>query len=77
MSNLFKQNEDLLLKIDSLVGEGKTDELIELGESLLKDSHPSLKMSYYIYRHSWECPDTLIDLLINKMNEQVNQNKDE
>ena len=71
IEDLFKQNEDLLLKIDSLVGLGKIDELIELGESLLIESHPSLKMSYIIYRHSWDCPNTLIDSLTNKMNEQA------
>ena len=52
MGGLVKENEELMLKIDSMIGDGKIDELIELGESLKTDTHPSLQMSYLMFRFS-------------------------
>ena len=58
--DLYKENEELLLKVDKLVGEKAFDTLEELGRKLIKDNeHPSLIMSYYIYRHSWPIPEEL------------------
>ncbi len=55
--DLIKQNTELLLKIDAMVGEKKFNELEEMGINMLKEnSHPSLITSYYIFRQSWPMP---------------------
>ena len=57
---LYRQNKDLLLKIDGLIGEKRFDELEGVGYQLIEDgADPSLLMSYYIYRFSWYMPEGL------------------
>ena len=58
--DLYKENEDLLLKLDGLVGEKKFDELEEIGYDLLnREEHPSLIMSFHVYRFSWPISEEL------------------
>ena len=72
--DLIKQNQELQLKINSMVGEKKFKELVEMGINMLKEnSHPSLIQSYYIFRQSWPIPieieskfATILDNLKNK-----------
>ena len=58
--DLYEENKELYLKIDGLVGNKNYPTLIKLGEDLINDNaHPSLLMSYYVYRYSWPIPEDL------------------
>jgi hypothetical protein len=74
--DLIKENEELLLKIDMMIGEKKFKELEEMGFNMLKENtHPSLICSYYVWRHSWPMPIEIEDKLINILDNL--RNKDE
>jgi hypothetical protein len=76
--DLMKENKGLLLKIDKLVGEEEFDTLENIGENLINnEEHPSLLMSFYIFRFSWPIPDDLKKRLEDIFDELKNEKKEE
>ena len=77
--DMIQLNEEMLSSVDALVGSSSYYVLEMLGNSICDglntiDSHPSLVMSYLIFKQSWAMPDNIRETLeayIDKIHEDA------